>query len=119
MEGPTPERASSEEYATLEDVFTSHTFGHSLSEATVAVAPARATLGERAKILPHSRVAASVAAAAAALSVVAGVAVGSSPIAPSLIAAGPRTASARTKLLDTADLGCSGAVRRVLDGGWR
>src|SRR6185437_752720 len=83
MGGSTPDWAGSEEDATLEEVFTSRTFGRPLPKgprlARPAVTAGIAAAATRPGFLPRSPVAASIASAAAAFSVVAVLTVGSGP----------------------------------------
>ena len=84
MRGSQPDWADSDDHATLEEVFTSRSFGHPLPEA-----PAPAVVPKVGTAMPHfvhNPFIASAAAAAAALSVVAGLTIGG-PAGQSLLSA--------------------------------
>ena len=72
MEGSTPDWAA-EDYATLEEVFGSRTFGQPLPEVTAPAVPVTAATVAWPSGLSRNRVVASLAGVAAALSVVAAV----------------------------------------------
>ena len=93
MEGSTPEWARAEDYATLEDVFTSRSFGHPVPEDATEAVPAVA-LAAAAAMAPKpyfagSRIVASIAVAAAAVAGVAGLTVGTRPKSNPVVSAQP------------------------------
>ena len=73
MEGSTPDWADTEDYATLEEVFASRTFGQALPEVAAGAVPVTAATLAPPTGLMRNRTVASFAAVAAALSVVAAV----------------------------------------------
>ena len=92
MGGSKPEWADANDHATLEEVFTSRSFGHPLPKA-----PRRAVVQEpitASKLyFVRSRLVASGAVVAAALSVVAGLSIGAGPMAQSVLSASGPVAS--------------------------
>src|SRR5208282_3062995 len=72
MEGSTPERADAEDYATLEEVFTSRTFGQALPEASAAAVSATVATSTAKPIFTSNPAIAAFAAVAAAVLVVTG-----------------------------------------------
>jgi hypothetical protein len=79
MGGSKPDRAGSDDYATLEEVFASRSFGHAPSEVPArAVVPAVVS-GASKPYFVRNRFVAAAAVAAAALSIVAGLSLGAGP----------------------------------------
>ncbi len=92
MGGSKPEWATASDHATLEEVFTSRSFGHPLpKEPPAAVAPEPIVAPRL--FFVRNRLVASGAAAAAALSVVAGLSIGAGPMAQSVLSADGPVAS--------------------------
>ncbi len=86
MEGSRPNWATTEDYATLEEVFTSGTFGKYVPDAPVVAAPVAAVVATGPNP-DRNRVIGTFAAAAAVLSVVAALTFGTGPGMPPVISA--------------------------------
>src|ERR1700722_15751016 len=105
MGGSKPEWAEVNDHATLEEVFTSRSFGHPLPKASPrAVAPA--PIAASTLLFVRSRLVASGAVAAAALSVVAGLSIGAGPMAQSVLSAhGPVVSNSGSTTTTTSGAG--------------
>src|SRR5271156_5654663 len=87
MGGSKPEWADASDHATLEEVFTSRSFGQPLPESPPPSSIVPASIAASKLYFGRNRFIASGAAAAAALSVVAGVSFGAGPVAQSVLSA--------------------------------
>ena len=87
MGGSKPEWADASDHATLEEVFTSRSFGQPLPESPPPSAVLPASIAASKLYFGRNRFIASGAAVAAALSIVAGVSFGAGPVAQSVLSA--------------------------------